>query len=575
MSHISRGPTTAASIAAHLGGLPYTAKLDAAAGLLGRADFEPSLVDAVFDAVATPATTEDREALAGWAAGLPPTPSVHYLRARLASRSDPGASAAHWTALFASAAVSDPFLHLQGARTQLGVGHHAEAARLLRHALLLRPAYGFYARSEKLLLEAWRQSPPSARRCRIAVLGSSTTALMLPVLRALCFRDGIDAEFYEGTYGAFRQEVLDPASGLHRFRPDVVFVVTHWRDVDLPAIADDPDAAVAAVVAEFTSLWQAMGHGLGCHVVQHAFDEPASEAYGYLSQTAPGGRLRLLRRINERLASDAPSHVSILDTPAVMAAVGASRWEDPFLWHTAKQHPGLEALPELAELQVAHVRAVLGLTRKVLVCDLDNTLWGGVIGDDGIDGIQLGPASAEGEAFSALQRYLRDLKEPRHPAGGVLEEQPGGRAAAVRGAPATWCLRLDDFVAFTRQLGGQGRQPARHRRAADRSGSTASCSSTTTRSSARGCAAQLPEVAVLELGAVAAHLRARPGPRALFRRPDAVGRGPQPARRLPGPGRRRLAARSRRPASVPSSSSCRCAPPPCRWAPGTSRGSRS
>jgi FkbH-like protein len=445
MSHISGG--RAAGVAAKLAGLAPAERLDAAATLLGGAAFDRALVDAVFDALVAAGTAEERATLDRWVAALDATPSAHYFRARWSAGADPGTSATHWAALLASGTVTDPFLHLQGARAQAGVGRHGGAARLLRSALDLRPEYGFYARSEKLLLDVWRHAPPSQRRCRIAVLGSSTTALLVPVLRALCFRDGIAAEFYEGTYGAFRQEVLDPSSGLHRFRPDVAFVVTHWRDVGLPAVADDPEGVVAAAVTELGRLWQILGQQLGCHVVQHAFDEPAAEAFGYLSQAMPGGRVRVLRAINARLTAEAPAHVSVLDTPAVMAAVGSSRWDDPYLWHTAQQHPGLEALPALAEAQVAHVRAVLGLTRKVLVCDLDNTLWGGVIGEDGLDGIRLGPGSPEGEAYAALHRYVLDLKS-RGILVAVCSKNNPEDARLPFESHAHMGLRLGDIAAF-------------------------------------------------------------------------------------------------------------------------------
>jgi len=101
--------------------------------------------------------------------------------------------------------------------------------------------------------------------------------------------------------------------------------------------------------------------------------------------------------------------VSVLDTDEVVRRVG-SQWHNPLLWYTAQQHPALAALPELAEAQMAHVRSVVGLTRKVLICDLDNTLWSGVIGEDGLAGIKLGPGSPVGEAHADLQGYLLDLR---------------------------------------------------------------------------------------------------------------------------------------------------------------------
>ena len=435
-------------IARRFTGLNFSQKLETAATLLREGPFQQAAADAVLEALSAEQTPGDTEALLHWAAALPPSAAASYFRARLHAPTNLEESARHWSALLSSGAVSDPLLYLQAARAYRDLGKTAEAAQLLREALIRRPRYAFYARSEKLIRAVWKEQPPTMRRCKIAVLGSSTTALMIPVLRALCFREGIDAEFYEGLYGAFRQEVLDPRSGLHRFKPDIVFLVTNWRDLALPALSEKPAETIAAAAGEFKALWQAMADRLGCHVVQHAFDRPAAEAYGYLSESMPGGRLRILRAINERLLAEAPSYVSVLDTSEAMQAAGVANWEDPFLWHTAKQHPGTEALPRLAELQLAHVRAVLGLTRKVLVCDLDNTMWGGVIGEDGLEGIRVGPASADGEAYAALHRYLLDLKS-RGILLAVCSKNNPEDARLPFEKHEHMGVRLDDFVMFS------------------------------------------------------------------------------------------------------------------------------
>ena len=114
--------------------------------------------------------------------------------------------------------------------------------------------------------------------------------------------------------------------------------------------------------------------------------------------------------LNLRLREEAPANVSILNMAAVQREVGTKHWEDELHWTRYRQHPATEALPELAEAYISQVRAVLGLSRKVLVTDLDNTLWKGVIGEDGLDGIGIGPGSPEAEAHLHLQRYMLDLK---------------------------------------------------------------------------------------------------------------------------------------------------------------------
>jgi FkbH-like protein len=154
----------------------------------------------------------------------------------------------------------------------------------------------------------------------------------------------------------------------------------------------------------------------------------------------------VIGQINRGLFDHAPGFVSILDVPQLQRRAGSS-WEDAKQWASYQQHPAPSALPELAEGIMAHVRAVLGLARKVLVTDLDNTLWGGVIGEDGIDGIQIGPGTPAGEAHLALQHYLKDLK-----ARGVLLAVSSKNNPEDARAPfekhAGMALALSDFAAF-------------------------------------------------------------------------------------------------------------------------------
>lgn len=373
--------------------------------------FSQESADALLEALGAGASDEERKATIDWAETLDLSSLSRYLQAKLFTAAGGSERAAErWAQFLASHHCDDPLIFLQHARVLASLGRYAEAASQLRQALAYRPSYPFYPRAAKLIAEVWRHHPPTLRKVRIAVLGSSTTSMLIPVMRALCFRDGIDAEFYEGVYGAFRQEILDPESALTRFQPNVVFIVVNWRDLDLPAVSDDEDASVERVVEDYKSLWRTLSARSGCHVVQHSFDTPAQEAYGYLAESLAGGRTRVTRLINLRLAREATEGVSVLDTAGVVGEVGLDRWEDPALWNVAKQHPSAEALPQLAEAQLAHVRAVTGLTRKVLVCDLDNTLWGGVIGEDGLQGIKIGAGSPIGEAYARLQRYLLDLK---------------------------------------------------------------------------------------------------------------------------------------------------------------------
>ncbi len=339
------------------------------------------------------------------------------------------------------------YVLLSNARVLSDVGKYEEAARALRRALELHPKYPFFPRAEKLTAALAGQVTSWTRRCRIAVLGASTTNLLVPVLHALAFRDRIRAEIYEGQYGSMQQEILDPSSGLSRFRPDIAFLIASWHDLHLPPVVADEDAFVANVVDQFRPLWERLSMEFGCHVVQFGFDYPADESYGYLGRSLRGGRTRVVTLLNLRLHEAVPSYVSVLEPTALQRDTGQTRWNDPVMWYSFRQHPSPESLPVLAEAMMAHVRSVLGLTRKVLVTDLDNTLWKGVIGEDGLDGIQIGPGSPGGEACARLQQYLLDLKSRGVLLAVASKNNPEDARLPFERHPQM-LLRLPDFAAF-------------------------------------------------------------------------------------------------------------------------------
>lgn len=419
-------------------------KLAVAAGVLDK-------LGTRFDSTTVEVLASALQASAGdaleWLEKQSPNINSAYLSALLAEQAGDEKVCSCWERFFSLGTARDPFHRLAYARALATQGRRMDAARQIQLALSEPVRYAFFPRSEKLVEEISAEPGWPLRKARVAILGTSTTNLLIPVLKALCLRDRIQAQFYQGLYGAMEQEILDPESGLAKFRPDVVFLVTHWRDLRLPAMSSDQDAVVTRALETQRALWQRLTDEFGCHVIQHAFDFPAEEPYAYLAGSLAGGRSRMIRAINLAIEREAPANVSILDTPAVQRQTGLDRWEDPTLWYAFKQHPGTEALPALAEMQQAHLRAVLGLMRKVLVVDLDNTLWKGIIGEDGLEGIQIGPGTAAGEAHYRLQEYMRDLKS-RGILLAVCSKNNPDDARLPFEKHEHMLLRLDDFAAF-------------------------------------------------------------------------------------------------------------------------------
>jgi FkbH-like protein len=284
------------------------------------------------------------------------------------------------------------------------------------------------------------------RTLRMAVLGSYTTRQLVSALRLASMRQGIALEVYECEFGQYRQEILDPDSGMYRFAPECVVLAVHAGEVSLPAFSETPTAAVEEEVRRWTGLWRTFAANSGARLVQHGFAIPPEVPLGHLASALPGSRLRMLQSLNQSLADEAGSRVTMVDCDRLAALAGKERWFDARYWHLAKQAVSLEVVPLLAKHTVAVARASLGITRKCLVLDLDNTLWGGVIGEDGLAGIRLG-SGPEGEAFSAFQQYVAELKSRgvilavssknnEHDAREPFERHPDMR------------LRLDDVAVF-------------------------------------------------------------------------------------------------------------------------------
>jgi predicted enzyme involved in methoxymalonyl-ACP biosynthesis len=245
-----------------------------------------------------------------------------------------------------------------------------------------------------------RDGAGSPVKARIAILGSTTTTQVASFIDLFLFAQNIDAEIYEAPYGLLRQEILDPSSDLYAFRPDFVFLATTRRDLGaLPAVSDTPEQvqlAVDAAVGEWQALWQTAHDRLGCQIIQNNFDAPPWRVFGNLEATQPGAPGNFVGRVNRDLAALAPGWVSVHDLDGLAASIGRWNWGDERFFHLAKLPCAPEHLTIYAHRIAALIGARLGRSRKCLVLDLDNTLWGGVIGDDGLAGINIGQVDAVG-----------------------------------------------------------------------------------------------------------------------------------------------------------------------------------
>jgi FkbH-like protein len=250
----------------------------------------------------------------------------------------------------------------------------------------------------------------------LGILASSTVDQIGSAIRVAGLRRRLLIDVHIGPYGQYRQEVLDPTSALHRFEPHVVLFSLTARDaiarVSPASSLAEVEAAIVAAIDELRLLWRKMRESPGTSVIQQTFLDFADPLFGSFERFVPGAPAQFIATLNDRLAIAAQAEgVPILDLARASARDGLEAWYDESRWLQAKMEIAPPAAGAYAELFARILGAQRGLSRKCLVLDLDNTLWGGIIGDDGIEGIVLGEGSPLGEAHLRLQRYARQLRE--------------------------------------------------------------------------------------------------------------------------------------------------------------------
>ena len=248
---------------------------------------------------------------------------------------------------------------------------------------------------------------------RLAVLGSSTLEHLLPGVRVAGLRRNIWIETYTGPYGQYAQELHDAGSALHTFRPSSVLFALDARHLTQSAAQtsdfQSADRELDATVGRLRRTW-AIARGLGAHVMQQTAMPVLPALVGSNEQRLACSPRRLVNEVNQKLARAADEDgVDLVSLDAVIEHGGLAAWHDPALWHRAKQEIVPSAAHVYGDLVARVIGARLGRSSKCLVLDLDNTLWGGVIGDDGLHGIVLGQGSVAGEAHVALQAYAKAL----------------------------------------------------------------------------------------------------------------------------------------------------------------------
>lgn len=248
---------------------------------------------------------------------------------------------------------------------------------------------------------------------KIAILGGSTTANIMLIMELFLLNNGIRPSFYESEYNKYYEDAVFDNPELQEFGPDIIYVCTSNRNItEFPNLSMselDVDALLDAQLGKFKTIWESLEAKYHCPVIQNNFEMPLFRLMGNMDAWDYRGATCFTNRLNEKLYEYARSHDNfyICDLNYIAADYGFKEWSDPSYWYMYKYAMCVPAIPYLSFNVANIIKSIFGKNKKGFVLDLDNTLWGGVIGDDGVDGIALGPEEAEGQAYTEFQRYLK------------------------------------------------------------------------------------------------------------------------------------------------------------------------
>lgn len=250
---------------------------------------------------------------------------------------------------------------------------------------------------------------------RIGIISNATSHFIVPALIASAARHGIALECIEADYDQVMQAALSADSPIHQAKCDAVLVAVDHRGLPLAFTPGDPQGAQASVQAALGHL-EMIRSGLRSNskaiCIMQTLPRPVESTFGSFDLVLPGTPRQLIDEINRGIAmSVADTEDLLLDVAHIAETVGLADWHDPTLWNMAKLPFASAFLPLYADHVCRLIASVRGKSRKCLILDLDNTLWGGVIGDDGVEGIVIGQGDATGEAHLQVQRTALALRD--------------------------------------------------------------------------------------------------------------------------------------------------------------------
>jgi FkbH-like protein len=252
---------------------------------------------------------------------------------------------------------------------------------------------------------------------RVALLSGSTIGEIRNILELFLLAQGIRPIFYEGTYGSYYEELTFDNAVLSSFAPDIIYIHTTNKNIaEYPSPAMNQaqrDELLESTLRRWQQMWSAAAERYQCAIIQNNFEMLPYRVMGNMDAVHANGRLKFIADLNAAMYEyqQKTPRFYVNDINYLCALFGLDSWHDMKNWYLYKYALALDAIPMLCYNIASIVKAIYGRNKKALVLDLDNTLWGGVIGDDGVQNIRLGSETPDGMAYADFQRYVSAVSE--------------------------------------------------------------------------------------------------------------------------------------------------------------------
>ena len=267
------------------------------------------------------------------------------------------------------------------------------------------------------LVDSFKNKADVYPSIRIAFLRNITIDILIPYLKLLCYEEALAPDILMGDYDNVLQEVLDQASPIYAFNPNLIVVVLKLETLSDKLVngfcalrTDDINEELDRITGLIEAILTGIRSRCDATILIHNFEVPVYPAFGVLDCQDGLRQVNIIRRLNNEIVAMANKHESayVVDVDLVQSMVGYKNFRDQRYWHIGKAPYTRHALKAIAKEYIKFIRALKGRNKKCLVLDCDNTLWGGIIGEDGINNIKIS-TTYPGSMFQEFQKAIMNL----------------------------------------------------------------------------------------------------------------------------------------------------------------------